>query len=203
MKISRWLVTYGMLALAVPLVARAQATATPEASESAKKEPAATPVRLQVVVSEYDGAKKVSSLPYSIPFVVVSSGKVGGPYASMRIGVRVPVTLAAKTSETAVQYLDIGTSIDVRAARADDGRFWVDLTVDRSSLYVAAQADGKPIGKEWSDGDPPPGNQPQIRQYRGVGGLFVREGKAEEATVTTDPLTGHVLKVEVTLNVLK
>src|SRR5271163_864906 len=104
MKNSRCFITCALLVLFAPAAIPAQGTTTPEASENANKEPAPIPVRLQVVVSEYDGAKKVSSLPYSIPFVVVSSGKVGGPYASMRIGVRVPVTLASKTSETSVQY---------------------------------------------------------------------------------------------------
>jgi hypothetical protein len=80
----------------------------------------------------------------------------------------------------------------------------LDLTVDRSSLYVAAREQGGSIvGKEWSAGDAPPGNPPMVRQYRGGLGLFVREGQATEATVATDPVTGHVLKVEVTLSVVK
>jgi hypothetical protein len=206
MKISRWLISGALLLLFAPFVAGAQASAASDASETAKKEAAPIPLKLQIVLSEYDGAKKVGSLPYSIPFVATSgasSGKPGGAYSSMRFGVRVPVATSAKSSESAVQYIDVGTSLDVRAARADDGRFWVDLTVERSSLYIQAGGVGKYIGKEWSYGDAPPGNQPQLREYRGSVGLFVRDGQTEEATATTDPLTGHVLKVEVTLNVVK
>jgi len=33
--------------------------------------------------------------------------------------------------------------------------------------------------------------------------LSVREGQPTDATVATDPLTGHVLKVEVTLSLVK
>lgn len=203
MKISRWLISAALLVLCAPFVARAQASPASDASETAKKEAAApTPLKLQIVLSEFDGAKKVGSLPYSISFVA-ASGKPSGPYSSVRMGVRVPVTVSTQSSGNAVQYIDVGTSLDVRAARADDGRFWVDLTVERSSLYIAAQGEGKYIGKDWSYGDVPPGNQPELRQYRGSVVLFVREGQAEEAAVATDPLTGHVLKVEVTLNVAK
>jgi hypothetical protein len=34
-------------------------------------------------------------------------------------------------------------------------------------------------------------------------GMILREGQSTEGTVATDPLTGHVFKVEVTLNVVK
>jgi hypothetical protein len=202
MKISRWLISCAILALSVPVIARAQGSAGSDASETAKKEAPPVPIKLQVVLSDYDGTKKVSSLPYTIP-LVVSGTRPGGPYSSIRVGVKVPVTTAAKTGDSAVQYIDVGTSIDARAARTDDGRFWVDLTVDRSSFYIAAPGDGKIMGKEWSDGEAPPGRQPVLRQYRGSIGLFVHEGQATEASVATDPLTGHLLKVEVTLTEVK
>jgi hypothetical protein len=205
MKMSRWLITGAMLVLSAPAGVRAQATAMPQAPDSAKKEvEASTPVKLQIVLSDYDGAKKVSSLLYSLS-CIAGSGKPGTVCSSVRVGVKVPITTAAKPGDNAVQYqyIDVGTSIDVRAARAQDGRFWVDLSVDRSSLYIAAQGNGKIVGKEWSDGEAPPGDQPLVRQYRGSAGVFVHEGQAAEASVATDPLTGHVLKVEVTLTEVK
>ena len=61
----------------------------------------------------------------------------------------------------------------------------------------------KSPGKEWSDGEAAPSTQPLVRQYRGDVGMFLREGQTAEGTVATDPLTGHVFKVEVTLNVVK
>jgi hypothetical protein len=42
-----------------------------------------------------------------------------------------------------------------------------------------------------------------VRQYCGSIGLFVHAGQATEASVATDPLTGHVLKVELTLTEVK
>ena len=205
MRISRWLIASAFLVLSVPAGIRAQGTAAPDTAENAKKEVAAPiPVKLQIVLSDYDGAKKVSSLPYIIP-LIVSGNKPSGPYASIRVGIKVPVTTADKAGDGAVQYqyIDVGTSIDARAAHADDGRFWVDVTVERSSLYIAAEGVGKFIGKEWSDGEAPPVHQPMVRQFRGSIGLFVHEGQATEASVASDPLTGHVLKVEITLTEVK
>jgi hypothetical protein len=203
MKRSRSLVTCALLVLCAPLLVCAQGTKGSEAPENATAEPA-TPVKLQVVLSEYDGTKKITNLSYSIPLIVPGT-KPSGAYSTLRIGVKVPVTTAdPKTGASEVQYIDVGTSIDARVSHADDGKYQADLKVDRSSLYVTARDhDGKIVGKEWSDGEAPPSNQPFVRQYRGDVGMFLREGQPTEGTVATDPLTGHVFKVEVTLNVVK
>jgi hypothetical protein len=201
MKISRWLVGVVLVGMCVPVAVRAQATAT--SAENAKKaERVAVPLKLEIVLSEYDGTKKVSSLPYTIP-VVANGSKLGDPYSRVRIGVRVPVEASTKSGESSFQYIDVGTSIDARAASTDDDRYEVLLTVDRSSLYIASHEDGKLVEKEWSEGEAPPGGQPLIRQYRGAADLYLREGQATEVAVATDPLSGHVLKVEVTVNVVK
>jgi hypothetical protein len=205
MRNSRWLMGVVLLVICAPAAVCAQPTATSGASQNVQKEAAApTPVKLEIVLSEYDGAKKISSLAYTLP-VIANGDRPSGAFASLRVGVRVPVTVSdEKKGENAMQYIDVGTNIDARVAHADDGRYQLDLTVDRSSLYVAAREQGGSIvGKEWSAGDAPPGNPPMVRQYRGGLGLFVREGQATEATVATDPVTGHVLKVEVTLSVVK
>jgi hypothetical protein len=202
MKNSPWRIGAAFLVLLAPLAVHAQGVPGSPSPENAKTE-TSTPVKLQVVLSDYDGTVKVSSLAYTVP-LIVSGGKPSGPFSSLRIGVRVPVTTSTKTGESALQYVDVGTNIDARAAHTDDGRYQLDLTVERSALYVAArEQDGKIVGREWSAGEAPPGNQPIVRQYRGGVGLFLREGQPTEATVATDPLTGRVLKVEVTLTVVK
>jgi hypothetical protein len=202
MKSLRSLVTCALLFICAPFLVYGQGTKGPDAPENATAEPS-TPVKLQIVLSEYDGAKKIANLSYAMPLIVSGSKPTG--YSTLRIGVKVPVTTAdSKTGSTQIQYIDVGTSIDARVAHADDGKYQVDLKVDRSSLYVTARdRDGKIAGKEWSDGEAPPSTQPLVRQYRGDVGMFLREGQPSEGTVATDPLTGHVFKVEVTLNVVK
>jgi hypothetical protein len=203
MKISRSLLTCAFLVLCAPLLVRAQGAKASEAPDNATAE-TPTPVKLQVVLSEYDGTKKIANLSYTIP-LLVPGVKPGGAYGTVRIGVKVPVMTAdSKTGGSQITYIDVGTNIDARVAHADDGKYQADLKVDRSSLYVTARdQDGKIVGKEWSDGEAPPSSQPLVRQYRGDVGMFLREGQPAEATVATDPLTGHVFKVEVTLNVVK
>ncbi len=202
MKISRSLVTCALLLMCAPLLVYGQGTKGLDAPENATAQPS-TPVKLQIVLSEYDGTKKIANLPYTMPLIVAT--KPSGAYSTLRIGVKVPVTTGdSKTGDTQIQYVDVGTSIDARVAHADDRRYQVDLKVYRSSLYVTSRdRDGKIAGKEWSDGEAPPTTQPLVRQYRGDVGMFLREGQPSEGTVATDPLTGHVFKVEVTLNVVK
>jgi hypothetical protein len=202
MKSLRSLVTCTLLLMCAPLLVYGQGTKGPDAAENATAEPS-TPVKLQIVLSEYDGTKKIANLPYTMPLIVAS--KPPGAYSTLRIGVKVPVkTGESKTGDTQIQYIDVGTSIDARVAHADDGKYQVDLKVDRSSLYVTARdQDGKVFGKEWSGGEAPPTTEPIVRQYRGDVGMCLREGQSSEGTVATDPLTGHVFKVEVTLNAVK
>ncbi len=166
------------------------------------------PAKLQIVLSEYEGTKKVSSMPYTIPFVLTHTAL----YSSLRMGVRVPVNTSTKTGENSLTYVDVGTNIDVadmdyrlNHAQATPGRFSVDLKIDRSSLYVPSRDKDGHIdgGKDWTAGDPPPGNEPMIRQFRGDVTLLLRDGQEAEATVATDPLTGRVLKVEAVLTILK
>jgi hypothetical protein len=131
------------------------------------------------------------------------------------MGVRVPVnSTTSKTGESSLTYVDVGTNIDVSNIDyrmnqshilSTPGRFSVQLKIDRSSLYVPSRDKDGHIdgGKDWTAGDPPPGNEPMIRQFRGDVTLLLRDGQEAEATVATDPLTGRVLEVEAVLNILK
>jgi len=205
MRVSDWLGACAALLLFVAPAVRAQ---DKPAAETPAPE-AIVPAKLQIVLTEYDGTKKISSMPYSIPIVL----QVSALTSSLRLGVRVPVnSTTSKTGENSLQYVDVGTNIDVsdidyrlNHVLATPGRFTIELRIDRSSLYVPSRDKDGHIdgGKDWTAGEPPPGNEPMIRQFRGDVMLLLRDGQEAEATVATDPLTGHILKVEATLNVLK
>ena len=207
MRISDWLGACGALLLFVAPAAKAQ---DKPATQTASPE-VIVPAKLQIVLTEYDGTKKVSSMPYSIPFVLSLSPLT----SSLRMGVRVPVnSIISKTGEASFQYVDVGTNIDVsdidyrmnqNHVFGTPGRFSVDIKIDRSSLYVPSRDKDGHIdgGKDWTAGEPPPGDEPMIRQFRGDVTVLLRDGQEAEATVATDPLTGRVLKVEATLTVLK
>jgi hypothetical protein len=150
--------------------------------------------RVQFVVSEFDGAKKVSSLPYVLSTTSVNSRP------KLRIGGRVPVVTGTKAGDSSFQYIDIGTNIDCTVKPSDNGKYSLDFIVDRSSVYVPG--DDK-VKREWSLGDPVPNEDPLLLSFRGDLRILLRDGETREATEMTDPLTGHVIKVDVTLNIAK
>lgn len=158
-----------------------------------------TPLRVQVLLTEFDGDKKISSLPYTL--LVNADERFFRPITSLRLGVRVPVNFASEGKQS-FQYMDVGTNIDCQARAAEDGRFRLDLTVERSSIYSYS---GGPEKKslEGAPGDLALGAQPILRQFKTTLPLLMRDGQTVQSTVATDPLSGRVLKVDVTLNVVK
>src|SRR5271154_6791487 len=97
--------------LANPPLSRAQAAAEEKPKAEARAEKV-TPLRIQVVLTEYDGDKKVKSLPY-VGYLNAYDGGRGGN-TKIRIGAKVPVYTGKD-----MQYIDVGTNIDCRATRGD------------------------------------------------------------------------------------
>ncbi len=157
--------------------------------------------RVQVVVAEYDGATKISSLPYTVPLAVSGDPRAQG---SVRVGIRVPINGSAKSGESAIQYLDIGTNLDLRVKRVDNERYELELTLDRSSLHVREEnKEGRVEGRAWVPGDSVPDLAPVLQQLRFNEKLLLRDGRPGETASITDPVTGHVLRVDAVLTVLK
>src|SRR5262249_943748 len=89
--------------------------------QRAKQEPIlTTPVRIQIVFSESEGGKVTKSLPYALYLNAPNAPDLRpGTWSKLRIGSRVPV----HTDADKIQYLDIGTNIDARAANIGQGYF--------------------------------------------------------------------------------
>ncbi len=102
-----------------------------------------------------------------------------------------------------MQYVDIGTNIDSRAFAGQDGRFDISLNLERSwvegDVLVPAE---KPVG---TAGEPSSGQfkEPIIRQFKTELVLSVRDGQTVQTTQATDPLSGRVLTLTLTANVVK
>ena len=165
-----------------------------EKSNPNEKAKPITPVRLQVVLTEYDGEKKVASLPYA--FLVNSEQ---GGHTSLtnftRVGVRVPVPGAGKDGQTS--FVDVGSNIDCGVQTEEDGRFTVHLSFERSSLYFQGRGDEKGVIKTAEAG------QPYIPTIRTQTWVVLKDGQTLEALMAADPLNGHVFRINVTLNVHK
>jgi len=148
-------------------------------------------LKVQVVVSRYQGEKKISSQPYTL------SVTANGPRATLRTGVQVPVPtspLAQTDGKTAVaiNYKNVGTSIDCTAKSVEDGRYRLDLSVDDSSMATDDQSPAFAKGL------------PQFRSLMIAGETAVlRDGQTAQLVTAADKVSGEVVKIDVTLNVVK
>jgi hypothetical protein len=150
------------------------------------------PLKVTVVFTEYDGEKKLSGLPYALFLKADDNSHFVG---RVRMGVKVPIWTGVK--ESAVQYQDIGSNLDCSAQTAGDGKYVLDLSLERSSIYPNSSeypAASKP------DDQP---HTPLVRAFRANLALLLRDGQTTQNVIATDPLNGHTVKVEVTLNVVK
>jgi hypothetical protein len=147
-----------------------------------------------VTFGEFEGDKKVKSLPYTL--VVVADGRP--PKSQLKMGSRVPVYTG---KEHGMQYLDVGSNIDCQAHHTNDNKFDLRLDLDRSWVEgdVSVPVD-REASSPASSGQFP---EPIVRQFRSELSLTLRDGQTVESTFATDPLSGKVFKVEVGLTVLK
>lgn len=156
-------------------------------------------LQVQVVVSRYRGDARISSMPYILA-VNAQPGAFAEP-ARLRMGARVPVpalqptTSDAKgfTSISPVTYQDIGTNIDCSARSYPDGTFELRIGLEDMSLYASA-ADPQ---------TPAIGEAPVFRTFQSNNNLILRDGQSRQFTAATDRVNGEVVRVEVTLTVVK
>jgi hypothetical protein len=176
-------------------IGSAQDKSTSASAKAASTAPTAAaptvPLRIQVVISRYEGDKKISSLPYVLS---VTAGRT----ATLRMGTKVPVESTSYTPIatggagvnplTSYTYSDVGTNIDCGTTALDDGRFKLELTVEDSS--VEDQARGAI-------------DRPSFRSFRGQNSLVLKDGQTAQFTTAVDKVSGVVTKVDVLLTVVK
>ena len=176
-----------------------QAQETPKKDEAKNESPRSEgpQVRVQITFTEYDGEKKIKSLPYAL----LLQARNDVPGTKIRMGSRVPVYTGGEHGS--MQYLDVGTNIDCRASVTQDSRYRLSMSLERSwvegDVFVPVQ---KPAG---STNDPAVGQfaQPIIRQFRSENNVTMRDGQTIETNFATDPVSGKVIKLEVSINVAK
>jgi len=171
----------------------------PKPDDKAKMEVQSTSIKLQIVFAEFDGDKKVKSLPYIMCMNSPNAAELKSGWDKMRIGSRIPVY----TGNSQMQYQDVGTNIDARTAYADDGHLLLQLDLERSWVEGDVSV---PIAKaDAASSDTASGHfrEPIIRAFRSELSLKLREGQPVESTVATDPISGKVVKVEISFTVVK
>ncbi|MBI1750819.1 MAG: hypothetical protein HY234_05820 [Acidobacteria bacterium] len=186
-----------VLAGLVVLFALNAGVAAQEKMKAAMEPKPNVPVKILVVLTEYDGEKKISSMPYTLS-ALASEDSGGKYYARLRMGLKVPIMTSSKEGQSQLQYQDVGTDIDARVEPLSDNRFQLELLVRRSSVHTLEGAN-KEVAWGMGEGS----GRPILRAFSTSFDFVVREGQSTQTTVATDPISGHVLKVDVTLNVVK
>jgi hypothetical protein len=156
-----------------------------------------TPLKVQVVISRFQGDKKIASAPYTLALTASQSPEL----ARLRIGTEVPIATPpaappadAKTPPApAIQYRPVGTNIDCTVRSVDEASFHVQLTIEQSSVLDDAQQQKLQT----------PRNAPAFRSFRFTNSAILKDGQTTQFTNAADALTGEVVRVDVTLNVVK
>ena len=171
----------------------------PQASQppGGRKTPAPVPLKVTVVLSRFQGDKRISSMPYVLG--VMASGWGPGPKTTLRMGVEVPVAVTAfaggdgkTTPVSSYSYRSVGTNIDCGATfdEAVPGMFQLALTVSDSSLGLDAQKGTARVAPD----------VPSFRNFNSSFTALLRDGQTMQYTSATDPVTGEVMKIDVTVD---
>ena len=162
------------------------------------------PLELQVVISRYQGDKRISSLPYVLSLKSwTSSFRTGGQGASLRLGSRVPIRSQVfappsdgkpASTTNSVSYENVGTNIDAGATALEDGRFELTVSINESSVVTDPQDLKSTPGSD---------SYPVFGSYQSTNTLFVKEGQTVQFTAASDRVSGEVVRVEVKLTVVK
>jgi hypothetical protein len=180
-----------MLAVAGPIGIIAQEKPAPPDKPVPQERPAPpnagppVPVRVQLVLSRYEGDKRISSMPYTLQ--LISNER---DLTRLRMGVEVPVANGAG----GFNYRPVGTNIDCRV-EGSPGGFRLSVTVTDSSIRMA-EDEKTAMGVATK-------SAPAFRNFTATFTILLRDGQTAQYTTATDPLTGEVLKVDATLTVLK
>jgi hypothetical protein len=183
-------------AFTLPGIAAQEKGKSDEPAKTSGSEKPVTPLRVQVIFNEYNGDKKVSSLPYTL----LVNADDRGPVAAIHMGLRVPIPSGSGGTIKQYQYQALGTNLDGRAEKMEEGRFMLKLNVVHNSVYTPSPTEkAAPVGGSELSVEAPP----VIQEFSSQVNLLIHDGQTIQSTVATDPVTGHVLKVDVTMNVIK
>lgn len=150
-----------------------------------------TPLMVELVFSKYEGEELTSRLPYT--FMV--NGSTEPRSTQLRMGIEVPVTVEQGTQ----QYRNVGTNVDCRAHDMGDSSFRVELQVEQSSIFPATTTSDQSQSPLSED---KPVN-PLFRTFSSNFIVVLQDGETMELTTATDPVSGEVSKVSISLKVLK
>ena len=160
---------------------------------------ALVPLKVTLVISRYQGDKKLSSLPYTLMLTANERQTT-----RLRLGTQLPVvsTVFSQAKETSVpmqsyNYKDVGTNIDCEASTAADGAYKLSLTIADSSVYYPDRTESAVASATTATG------APAFRSFTSTFNILLRDGQTSQYIAATDTVSGQTLKLDATINVQK
>jgi hypothetical protein len=186
-----------LLFLAFPVRPQDKSNPPRDEAKSAESRSEGPLVKVLIVFAEYEGEKKVKSLPYTMLIHADRPSKT-------RIGSRVPVATGKDGGAVQFQYIDVGTNLDCSASPAQDGKYQLRMSLERSwvegDVSVDSEMKAANVSQEHKESI---FREPIIHQVKFENTISLRDGQALELNSATDPVSGKIIRVEVTLSVLK
>jgi hypothetical protein len=157
-----------------------------------------TTVKVHFLLSEFDGEKKVASLPYSFLMNTDKEKGMGNPiYRNfIRTGSRLSVS---PDKDGKMQYMEIGSNIDCGLNSDDAGQYLMRFNFERTALAPPPTND-----YDSRKGDPAL-NYAAIRlpTFRSTAIIPLKDGRPTEVMSAVDPLNGHTYTLTVTVTAQK
>lgn len=161
-----------------------------QAEQAGRGSAAETPLvsaKVTVVISRFDGYDKKTA---NLPFVLwVNTGRTG---SALRMNSEVPVpnaVLKDGVSFESYSFREIGTNIDCSATDLGDGRYRLDLGVSDSQVFRMENVGKAALSRS--------------QNFTINSQPILRDGQTVEYAVATDKTSGEVVKLQVTLNLVK
>ena len=147
----------------------------------------AIPLKVTVAISRYEGEKRTASLPF------VLWVNTGGN-ANIQMGSDVPIPTRTNAGEggpsTSFQYRSLGTNISCSALAMGDGLYRLSVEVQDTQVFRMTGSGTTQIG-------------PVYQNFRSTNSPILRDGQTVQFAVATDKTSGEVIKLDVTLNLVK
>lgn len=167
----------------------------PVASAAPSEQPKPlVPLKVQIVLSRFKGEKKIGSLPYVLG--VTANEEV---FTNLRMGIDVPVGRKGDPA-IGISYRSVGTNIDCQARSVSGDYFKLAVRVEDTSVLAEA-ADNS--ASKAAEPTVILGDMPAFRSFKSNFTVLLRDGQTSQHTSAVDPISGEVMKIDVTLNVMK
>jgi hypothetical protein len=178
----------------VGILLLATAGASQEKGGAERPSKVMVPLKVQLVVTKQLGDKKISSLSYSFPCNTTD------PKLSLNLGVEVPVPVR-KGEKVEFLYRSVGSNIECEASALPESRFNLHLAFEQSALYNVGPKTGPMVPAETLDNRVD--NPTLFRTAKSLFNAVLRDGQTTQAVAGTDPLTGEIVTIDVTLAVVR